>query len=53
MKQLVSLERELIPIQRTALIDLRDRGAISDDVLRRFQLLLDLEDAYLEEERQS
>jgi monovalent cation/hydrogen antiporter len=53
-KQLVSLERELIRMQRTTLIDLRDRGAISDDVLRRFQLRLDLEEAQLdEEERQS
>jgi Na+/H+ antiporter len=50
LKQLVSLERELIPAQRTTLIDLRDRGAISDDVLRRFQLLLDLKEAQLEEE---
>jgi hypothetical protein len=32
------------------LIDLRDRGAISDDVLRRFQLLLDLKETQLEEE---
>jgi monovalent cation/hydrogen antiporter len=52
MKQLISLERELIPIQRITLIDLRDRGVISDGVLRRFQMLLDLEDAYLEEEEQ-
>jgi monovalent cation/hydrogen antiporter len=50
LKQLISLERELIPAQRRTLIDLRDRGAISDEVLRRFQLLLDLKEAQLEEE---
>ena len=50
MKQLVTLERELIGRQRIALIDLRDSGAINDDVLRRFQVLLDLEESRLEEE---
>jgi monovalent cation/hydrogen antiporter len=50
MNALVSLERELIRLQRTALIDLRDRGAINDAVLRRFQVLLDLEEARLEED---
>ena len=50
MNELVSLEGELIGIQRKTLIDLRDRGAISDAVLRRFQLLLDLEESRLEEE---
>jgi Na+/H+ antiporter len=50
MNELVSLEGELIGIQRRTLIDLRDRGAISDAVLRRFQLLLDLEESRLEEE---
>jgi hypothetical protein len=53
LKQLVSLELELIPAQRTTLIDLRDQGAISDDVLRRYQLLLDLKEAQLEEEGRS
>ena len=51
MTHLVSLERELIGIQRSTLIDLRDRGAISDGVLRRFQVLLDLEESQLEEEQ--
>ncbi len=46
----VSLERELIRVQRTTLIDLRDRGAIGDDVMRRFQFMLDLEESRLEEE---
>ena len=50
MNRLVLLERELIGLQRTTLIDLRDRGAISDDVLRRFQIQLDLEESQLEEE---
>jgi monovalent cation/hydrogen antiporter len=48
--QLAALERELNRMQRTTLSELRDRGAISDDVMRRFQLLLDLEEAQLEEE---
>jgi CPA1 family monovalent cation:H+ antiporter len=50
MNQLISLERELIGMQRSTLINLRDHGAISDDVLRRFQVLLDLEESQLEEE---
>ena len=50
LNQIDSLERALIRLQRSALIDLRDRGAISDAVLRRFQVLLDLEEARLEEQ---
>ncbi len=50
MTRLIALERELVRIERRALIDLRDRGMISDDVLRRFQVLLDLEESELEEE---
>jgi CPA1 family monovalent cation:H+ antiporter len=50
MARLISLRRELIGMQRTTLIDLRDHAAISDDVLRRFQVLLDLEESQLEEE---
>lgn len=50
MSRLASLKRELVGMQRTTLIDLRDRGAISDDVLRRFQVLLDLEESELQEE---
>jgi CPA1 family monovalent cation:H+ antiporter len=50
MTRLISLERELIGLQRTALIDLRDHDAISDDALRRLQVLLDLEESQLEEE---
>ena len=50
MGRLISLERELIGMQRSILINLRDHGSISDDVLRRFQVLLDLEESRLEEE---
>jgi len=50
---LVSLDRELIRVQRATLIDLRDRGAISDEVLRRFQVMLDLEESQLEEEQRT
>jgi monovalent cation/hydrogen antiporter len=50
LNQIDLLERELIRLQRGALIELRDRGAISDGVLRRFQVLLDLEEARLEEQ---
>jgi CPA1 family monovalent cation:H+ antiporter len=50
LNQIDSLERELIRLQRSALIDLRDRGAISDGVLRRLQVLLDLQEARLEEQ---
>ena len=50
MSRLASLKRELVGKQRTTLIDLRDRGAISDEVLRRFQVLLDLEESELQEE---
>jgi CPA1 family monovalent cation:H+ antiporter len=50
MNQLTSLERELIRLQRNTLIDLRNRDAISDAVLRRFQVLLDLDEVRLEQD---
>jgi hypothetical protein len=50
MRRLGSLERKLIGVQRTTLIDLRDRGAIGDDVLRRLLVSLDLEESQLEAE---
>ncbi len=50
MGRLISLQRELVDKKRIALIDLRDGSAISDDVLRRFQVMLDLEESELEEE---
>ena len=42
------LTRELLEAQRLAVLDLRDRGAINDDVLRRIERELDLEDSRLE-----
>jgi CPA1 family monovalent cation:H+ antiporter len=42
------LVRELLEAQRATLIDLRDRGEINDDVLRRIERELDLEDSRLE-----
>jgi monovalent cation/hydrogen antiporter len=48
---LISLERKLIGIQRTTLIELRDRGTISDAVLRRLEVQLDLEESQLEEQQ--
>ena len=42
------LVRELLDTQRAALLDLRDSGAINDDVLRRIERELDLEDSRLE-----
>jgi monovalent cation/hydrogen antiporter len=50
LNQIDSLNRDLVRLQRSALIALRDRGTISDAVLRRFQILLDLEEARLEEQ---
>ena len=40
--------RELIEVQRTVLVEMRDRGEIDDDVLRRLERELDLEDSRLE-----
>jgi hypothetical protein len=51
MRRLVSLERKLIGVQRTTLIDLRDRGAIGNEVLRRLLVSLDLEESQLEAEK--
>jgi CPA1 family monovalent cation:H+ antiporter len=42
------LVRELLDAQRETLIELRNRGEINDDVLRRIERELDLEDARLE-----
>jgi CPA1 family monovalent cation:H+ antiporter len=42
------LLREMLDAQRGALLDLRERGAIDDDVLRRVERELDLEDSRLE-----
>jgi hypothetical protein len=42
------LRHELLDAERTAVFDLRRRGAIDDDVLRRVVRDLDLEDARLD-----
>jgi monovalent cation/hydrogen antiporter len=42
------LVRELLDVQRRALVDLRNQGEISDSVLRRVERDLDLEDTRLE-----
>jgi monovalent cation/hydrogen antiporter len=47
LMRLVSLERNIIKIQRTKLIKLRDAGEISDDILRRVQSVLDLKESQL------
>jgi len=50
MSRLIALERKLVVAERSSLIDLRDGGAISDDVMRRFEVMLDLKESELEEE---
>jgi monovalent cation/hydrogen antiporter len=42
------LVREVLDTQRSTLIELRDRGEINDEVLRRIERELDLEDSRLE-----
>jgi CPA1 family monovalent cation:H+ antiporter len=42
------LTRELLEAQRATLIEMRDKGAINDDVLRAIERELDLEDSRLE-----
>ena len=42
------LRRELLNAERHALIELRNRGVINDEVMRRVQQDLDLEDSRLE-----
>jgi monovalent cation/hydrogen antiporter len=50
LTRLVSLERNIIQIQRTKLIKLRDAGEISDYVLRKVQSVLDLKESQLNQE---
>jgi CPA1 family monovalent cation:H+ antiporter len=38
----------VIEVERGAIIDLRDRGEISDDILRRIERDLDLEELRME-----
>ena len=42
------LKREVLEVERSALLRLRDRGAINDEVRRRIERELDLQDAWLE-----
>ena len=52
-KFLVSLELAIVKQQRARLIELRDKGEITDDVLRRFQSILDLKESQLDQTRSS
>jgi CPA1 family monovalent cation:H+ antiporter len=42
------LKREVLEAERSALLRLRDSGAINDEVRRRIERELDLQDAWLE-----
>jgi CPA1 family monovalent cation:H+ antiporter len=39
----LALQRDLLDVERRTIIELRDRGTINDEVLRRIQRDLDLE----------
>jgi monovalent cation/hydrogen antiporter len=45
-----SLELAIVKRQRARLIELRDKGQITDDVLRRFQSILDLKESQLDQD---
>lgn len=49
----VSLELVIVRKQRARLIELRDKGEITEDVLRRFQSILDLKESQLDQTRSS
>ena len=49
----VSLELAIVKKQRARLIELRDQGEITDDILRRFQSILDLKESQLDQTRSS
>jgi hypothetical protein len=49
----VSLELAIVKKQRVRLIELRDKGEITEDVLRRFQSILDLKESQLDQTRSS
>jgi CPA1 family monovalent cation:H+ antiporter len=49
----VSLELAIVKQQRARLIELRDKGEITDDVLRRYQSILDLKESQLDQTRSS
>lgn len=46
---IVSMELAIAKQQRSRLIELRDKGEISDEVLRRFQSILDLKESQLDQ----
>jgi CPA1 family monovalent cation:H+ antiporter len=50
---IVSMELAIIKEQRAKLIELRDKAEISDEVLRRFQSILDLKESQLDQSRGS
>jgi hypothetical protein len=47
------MELAIIKEQRAKLIELRDKAEISDEVLRRFQSILDLKESQLDQSRGS
>jgi Na+/H+ antiporter len=49
----ISLELAIVKQQRARLIELRDKGEITDDVLRRYQSILDLKESQLDQTRSS
>ena len=49
----VSLQLAIVKQQRARLIELRDKGEVTDDVLRRFQSILDLKESQLDQTRSS
>jgi monovalent cation/hydrogen antiporter len=53
LASVVSLELAIVKQQRARLIELRDKGEITDDVLRRFQSILDLKESQLDQTRGS
>jgi hypothetical protein len=50
---IVSLELAIVKRQRARLIELRDKGEINDEVLRRYQSILDLKESELDQSRSS
>jgi CPA1 family monovalent cation:H+ antiporter len=48
-QQLVEAEQEILDAQRSTLIDLRNRGEIDNVILRHLQLILDMQQAQLDE----
>jgi hypothetical protein len=48
-----SLELAIVQQQRARLIELREKGEITDDVLRRYQSILDLKESQLDQTRGS